>query len=388
MHFYNILTVGQFSRKLSHIIISIIIMYYRKLHLPCFWFILFLRVRACELIVKMESLAHSAELGLELDDSGKRSYSLLRDMLPPLETLVVTVQGFDGSDGVSSVLIPNRLLEEWANARSTETNFVALVNERIEGDAIAFDPEALRLQAQLYNRSLATCSKLQKARGRKREELLLGSTKIVIQRGEVMSANQLQMERDEANVLLAEADSVIEELLVQMQDMREELAGAHELFTSQNSQHGSKIDDVSSRHARRKICEVEESAREALEFLPSYGLIAESLKVHTSAGKSISIALSPDAEGVNTPDSCSNLRVLYLLDKFGVSDSFYHELCMIFSDLPRSHGIKKARIELNRSMTLHRIDGFEGAYRPFEEILCELISRMVSPFYLHVYFYS
>eukprot|EP00731_Ephydatia_muelleri_P010422 Em0005g1008a len=178
----------------------------------------------------MESLAHSAELGLELDDSGKRSYSLLRDMLPPLETLVVTVQGSDGSDGVSS-----------------------------------------------------------------------------------------------------------------------------------NSQHGSKIDDVSSRHARRKICEVEESAREALEFLPSYGLIAESLKVHTSAGKSISIALSPDAEGVNTPDSCSNLRVLYLLDKFG-----------------ECHGIKKARIELNRSMTLHRIDGFEGAYRPFEEILCEQISRMIS----------
>ena len=95
-------------------------MYYRKLHLPCFWFILFLRVRACELIVKMESLAHSAELGLELDDSGKRSYSLLRDMLPPLETLVVTVQGSDESDGVSSVLIPNRLLEEWANARSTK----------------------------------------------------------------------------------------------------------------------------------------------------------------------------------------------------------------------------------------------------------------------------
>ena len=96
-------------------------MYYRKLHLPCFWFILFLRVRACELIVKMEeSLAHSAELGLELDESGKRSYSLLRDMLPPLETLVVTVQGSDGSDGVSSVLIPNRLLEEWANTRSTK----------------------------------------------------------------------------------------------------------------------------------------------------------------------------------------------------------------------------------------------------------------------------
>ena len=35
----------------------------------------------------------------------KRSYSLLRDMLPPLETLVVTVQGSGGLDGVSSLLI-------------------------------------------------------------------------------------------------------------------------------------------------------------------------------------------------------------------------------------------------------------------------------------------
>ena len=76
---------------------------------------------------------------------------------------MVTVQGSDGSDGVSSVLIPNRLRQEWANARSTETNFVALVNERIEGDAIAFDPEALRLQTQLYHRSLATFSKLRRA---------------------------------------------------------------------------------------------------------------------------------------------------------------------------------------------------------------------------------
>ena len=97
--------------------------------------------------------------------------------------------------------------------------------------------EALSLQTQLYNRSLAMCSKMRRARGRKREELQLGYTKKVIQKGEVMSANQLQVEWDEANILLAETVSIIEELLVQIQDMQEELAGAHELFTSQNSQH-------------------------------------------------------------------------------------------------------------------------------------------------------
>ena len=60
---------------------------------------------------------------------------------------------------------------------------------------------------------------------------------------------------------------------------------------------------------------------------------------------------------------------------------------MIFPDLPRSHGIKKARIELSRSMTLSRINGFEGAYRPFEEILCYQISKMVSPLYLHMFLF-
>ena len=42
---------------------------------------------------------------------------------------MVTVQGSDhsdGSDGVSS----NRLLEEWANAQSTEMNFDSLARPR------------------------------------------------------------------------------------------------------------------------------------------------------------------------------------------------------------------------------------------------------------------
>ena len=48
---------------------------------------------------------------------------------------------------------------------------------------------------------------------------------------------------------------LIENRLGQMQDIQEELDGMHELFKSQNPQHGSKIVNVSSRHARRKICE-------------------------------------------------------------------------------------------------------------------------------------
>lgn len=40
-------------------------------------------------------------------------------------------------------------------------------------------------------------------------------------------------------------------------------------------------------------------------------------------------------------------HTLYLLDCFGVSDSFYHELSMIYPSLERSYKIKEARSVLN-----------------------------------------
>ena len=42
---------------------------------------------------------------------------------------MVTVQGSDGSDGVSSLLIPNRLFEEWTSARSIRKRTNRLLEE-------------------------------------------------------------------------------------------------------------------------------------------------------------------------------------------------------------------------------------------------------------------
>lgn len=40
--------------------------------------------------------------------------------------------------------------------------------------------------------------------------------------------------------------------------------------------------------------------------------------------------------GMSDEDKNQIEKVLFLMDKFGVSEEFYHELSMIFSDLPRS----------------------------------------------------
>ena len=47
------------------------------------------------------------------------------------------------------------------------------------------------------------------------------------------------------------------------------------------------MDELSSRHARRKFSDKAESASKALDFLPSYRLTPDSLKLQISAGKSL-----------------------------------------------------------------------------------------------------
>ena len=62
---------------------------------------------------------------------------------------MVTIVGSTELDDILSVAIPNRI-EDWANSRSTDTSFVALLDERIEDDIMSFDPDATRLETQLY----------------------------------------------------------------------------------------------------------------------------------------------------------------------------------------------------------------------------------------------
>ena len=191
---------------------------------------------------------------MELDEnvqpaSSRRSYTLSKDVLPPLETLVVTIVGSTELDGILSVAIPNRLLEDWANSRSTDTSFVALLNERIEDDIMSFDPDATRLETQLYRRSLSVASKLRKTRGAKRIDVLFGSTITTIYKGELFPAAMLVEERSVANDLLAEADAMIYDLQNQLIFVRQELTEVHETLASQYCNKGGKLDDVSNMQA-------------------------------------------------------------------------------------------------------------------------------------------
>ena len=84
------------------------------------------------------------------------------------------------------------------------------------------------------------------------------------------------------------------------------------------------------------------------------------------------------------------LQMLYVVDRFAVSDDAYHELSVV-SDLPPHvlYLLKNTRTSLNSSLDLQCYDGpYQGAYRPFVETLKNKISKVVSTNscnnYLHV----
>eukprot|EP00731_Ephydatia_muelleri_P034690 Em0072g8a len=220
--------------------------------------------------------------------ASKRRYIPLNDVLPPLETLVVAIEGSVDPDGVCCLSIPNRVLGDWANNREKNTSFVALANEYIVDEAITLNPEAARLEDLLYRKSLGVVSKRAK-------------------RSYLYDLNE-------------EADAFIEGLQEEVQDLKDALSEAQD---SQNNP-------------------------------------GESLKVHTTSGKTFHIPFSDDAASDN--EDTVDLRVLYILD----------------SELPRSRAVKKARTDLNHTMQLTRIPGHEGAYRSFERSLCEQLSTMIA----------
>ena len=157
-------------------------------------------------------------------------------------------------DGILSVAKPNRLLEDWANSRRTDTSFVALLNERIEDDIMSFDPDATRLETQLYRRSLSVASKLRKMRGAKRIDVLFGSTITTIYKGELFPAAVLVEERSVAKDLLAEADAMIYDLQNQLIFVRQELTEAHETLASQYCNKGGKLSNMQARSMESTRC--------------------------------------------------------------------------------------------------------------------------------------
>ncbi len=249
----------------------------------------------------------------------------------------------------------------------------------MEASLICVSSSCIRLEQRFVKRAGEVYTKTCVS-GRARQQMLEKSTTFTIYEGELVDCLQLA---EEVESLSHEVECWKQELTEAEEDiqaLREEVAQLYcdrdqdECWPEYNT--SKKVDEVSPRQKRRKLNQFKSFAEKALWFAESFGLTPQSLTLSTQSDERYTLQLS-----TGTGDSRSSLcrkdtesavttasihETLYLLEKFGVSDEFYHELSMHHPSLARSYKVKQLRKELTSEIEVIRLPNpFDGAYRPF-----------------------
>ena len=101
---------------------------------------------------------------------------------------------------------------------------------------------------------------------------------------------------------------------------------------------------------------------------------------HRSQWVKDTIQTKAQYESLSKEDKITVESILFLMDKFGVSDEFVHELSMVIKDFPiKSYLIKQCRFNLNKQVKIATTPGLApGAQHSFKLLLAEKVKDMVS----------
>ena len=136
-----------------------------------------------------------------------------------------------------------------------------------------------------------------------------------------------------------------------------------------------------------------ESCKRALWFADSFNVDLLSVSFKTRAThENLSLNLSghhdsTSAESTSTAHDDLVRNVLYLLDRFAISNEFYHELTMINPSLPRSYKVKRARERISATVQLIRLPKpYSGCYRSFTDCLrASLLAEVQKEYIYYMY---
>ena len=157
------------------------------------------------------------------------------------------------------------------------------------------------------------------------------------------------------------------------------------LQTAQQDYKGKDISQVKKKSRTLKTFMTR--AQTALWFAKSFGLEIESVAMkEVQTGSKHNVKMASDDQQENTATGFDSLseeekekvdKILFLLDKFCVGDSFYHEFSM-YNDLPKSYIIKQRRTQLNDMCHIVSTPGrAEGAEVSFKELLKERVQDLI-----------
>ena len=300
----------------------------------------------------------------------------------------------DNHEIVLTLEIPNQLLYNWHRSCIPPTAYSDYVNAKIRGRVVKVK-SCDRINERIRTQAAKIASRCQKLSGRKRSDLLQQSCKMSVLDGECESTDDVEYRVRQLEDGLAQKDQEIAEILQEMAVLVADEDMTLRDTTNIRSNSGKTIEEVSSRQARRKMNDVTVFSKQALWFGESFDLIPDYVQMHKAkSGSPVKITIgddppSPSPLAPSENDYAKVRQILYILDRFAVSDEAYHELS-VTSSLPPLHQLKEARSTLNASLDLKRLQGDNpGAYRPLVDALRQEITRIVHiPYIYNVFMYS
>jgi len=121
------------------------------------------------------------------------------------------------------------------------------------------------------------------------------------------------------------------------------------LETNVKENFGKKLDNMHNKQYNRTIKKLFTYAENAMWFAESYGLVPEVFKCKTLGGKSCELVLQSNEMSFSSLPSSERTKLrelVHLLDRFKISDNAYHELSIMFGDMPRKYVIVQCRNDI------------------------------------------
>jgi len=357
---------------------------------------------------------------------------------PPEKQLQYILKQWEcGNDVVFWIGIQNVALIKWHKVKkeTPALTYVDLLNGLIPGQAFKIDRNCERIESRLSGRCCAVSS-IQQSLNRKGNSLKRKEHEKKIYRMVVLKSEVYSVERWEADINLMESkfkkaeeeicdwrrkfkdlekekEKLVEEMLTEVekqQQKTQELESENKMLLkhidmleneSLGIRRGARIPELKTKQAQnRKLKQLKTRAQKALHVVEIFGLDLQLLKLKDpNSANNFSLDFSKNSSTAteeqeeHTPpklrydklhpeEKATVESILYLMDKFGVSDNFMHELTMVVEDFPvKSYLIKHLRTELNKQVKITTTPSLAPGVQYslyFKELLTDKVRAMVS----------
>lgn len=137
-------------------------------------------------------------------------------------------------------------------------------------------------------------------------------------------------------------------------------------------------DAINDKNKVRHLRKLATQADQALWFAEAFGLTPKVLKCTSSEGKNVNVKLGANAD-YSALESCDKQKIrelIYILDKFSISDAAYYELTAVNEDIPRKYLIVQERSNINELFHVERTPGLTpGAFVSIKDEITSYIKR-------------